>query len=149
MRNTIIASAILAAVVAIPASGQATAQDTTHHAAVTHKTHRTKASLASQAKITQDSAAKVALGQVANGSVKKVELEKEHGKLIYSFDITVPGQEGVEEVAVNAIDGTVVAHEHESAAKEADEAKSEAKEAKGAKVKSAKKTAATTTPAKP
>ena len=132
MRNTIITTVILAAVVAIPTRTQA--QDTTHHAMAHRSTMaHPKMSLASQAKISKDSAQKVALGQVANGTVKSSELEKEHGKLIYSFDITVPGQTGIEEVNVNAIDGSVVAHEHENAAKEAAEAKSEKMEGKGAK----------------
>jgi hypothetical protein len=30
-------------------------------------------------------------------------LEREHGKLIYSFDIRVPGKPGIEEVQVSAI----------------------------------------------
>jgi uncharacterized membrane protein YkoI len=143
MRSTIIASVILAAVVAIPAA----AQDTTHHA-MAHRagTRHARASLASQAKISKDSAQTVALAQVAAGStVKSSELEKEKGKLIYSFDITVPGQTGVEELNISAIDGSVVAHEHESAAKEAREAKAEKKAAK----KAYKAKAATDTTKKP
>jgi uncharacterized membrane protein YkoI len=131
MRSTIIASVIFAAVAAIPAA----AQDTTHHA-MAHRTgtHHTRASLASQAKISKDSAQTVALAQVAAGStVKSSELEKEKGKLIYSFDITVPGQAGVEELNISAIDGSVVAHEHETAAKEASEAKAEKAEKTAAK----------------
>ena len=132
MRTTIIASVILAAVAALPAAAQTTAQDTTHHA-MAHRTRHAKVSLASQAKISKDSAQKVALGQVAAGAtVKSSELEKEKGKLVYSFDITVPGQAGVEELNISAIDGSVVAHEHETAAKEAREAKAEKKAAKKA-----------------
>ena len=143
MRSTIIASVIFAAVAAIPAAAQTTAQDTTHHA-MAHRAavRHAKVSLASQAKISKDSAQTVALAQVAAGStVKSSELEKEHGKLIYSFDITVPGQAGVEELNISAIDGSVIAHEHESAAKEASEAKAEKAEAKAAKksYKAAKK----------
>jgi uncharacterized membrane protein YkoI len=59
--------------------------------------------------------------------VRSEELEKEHGKLIYSFDIAVPGKSGVEEVNVDAITGKVVAKHHESAK---DEQKEEAKEHK-------------------
>lgn len=135
MRSTIIASVIFAAVAAIPAAAQSTAQDTTHHA-MAHRTgtRHARVSLASQAKISKDSAQKVALAQVAAGStVKSSELEKEKGKLIYSFDITVPGQTGVEELNISAIDGSVVAHEHETAAKEAGEAKAEKAEKTAAK----------------
>jgi len=134
MRTTIIASVILAAVAALPAAAQTTAQDTTHHA-MAHRTgtRHARVSLASQAKISKDSAQTVALGQVAAGAtVKSSELEKEKGKLVYSFDITVPGQAGVEELNISAIDGSVVAHEHETAAKEAREAKAEKKAAKKA-----------------
>jgi uncharacterized membrane protein YkoI len=143
MRSTIIASVILAAVVAIPAAAQSTAQDTTHRAMAHHTGARhARVSLASQAKISKDSAQTVALAQVAAGStVKSSELEKEKGKLVYSFDITVPGQEGVEELNISAIDGSVVAHEHESAAKEAKEAKAE-KAAKKATKKAYKTRAA-------
>ena len=145
MRNTIIASVIFAAVAAIPAAAQSTAQDTTHHAMAHRTTPRhTKMSLASQTKISKDSAQKVALAQVATGAtVKSSELEKEKGKLIYSFDITVPGQDGVEELNISAIDGSVVSHEHETAKKEAGEAKAEKTEAKAAKksYKGAKKSA--------
>jgi uncharacterized membrane protein YkoI len=134
MRNTIIPALLVAAVAALPAAAQSTAQDTTHHA-MKHRAasaHHAKASLASQAKISKDSAQKIALAQVANGTVKSSELEKEHGKLVYSFDITAPGQEGVEELNISAIDGSVIAHEHESAAKESAEAKAEGKAVKKA-----------------
>ena len=143
MRTTIITSVIFAAVAAIPAAAQSTAKDTTHHA-MAHRTgtRHAKVSLASQTKISKDSAQKVALGQVAAGStVKSSELEKEKGKLIYSFDITVPGQAGVEELNISAIDGSVVAHEHETAKKEAGEAKAEKAEKTAAK-KAAKTKAA-------
>jgi uncharacterized membrane protein YkoI len=63
-----------------------------------------------------------ALKEVPNGTVKSSELEKEHGKLIYSYDITVPGKSGVEEVNVNAVDGSVVGKMHESAKTEKKEA---------------------------
>lgn len=87
--------------------------------------------LAKKAKITLDAARATALAQVPNGTVKSEELEREHGKLIYSFDIVVPGKSGVEEVNVNAITGKVVNKKHESA-------KSEAREDKKSMKKSAK-----------
>ena len=63
----------------------------------------------------------------APGTIESGELEREHGKLIYSFDIKVVGKSGITEVAVNAIDGKIVDVKHESAAKEAAEKKQEAK----------------------
>jgi uncharacterized membrane protein YkoI len=88
----------------------------------------TQASLQKEAKISEADARATALKQVSNGTVKSSELEREHGKLIYSYDITVPGKTGIEEVNVNAVDGSVVAKEHETAKAEKAEAKK--KEAK-------------------
>ena len=67
-----------------------------------------------------------ALAAVPHGRVRSSELEREHGRLIWSFDIAVPGRGGVEEVHVNAADGRIVAHEHESRAAERREARQEA-----------------------
>jgi len=50
--------------------------------------------------------------------------------LIYSYDITVPGKTGIDEVNVNAIDGSVVAKQHETPKSEKKEAVQEAKEKK-------------------
>jgi len=97
------------------------------HRAVTKQERQ--AALQREAKIPEATARATALAEVPNGTVKSSELEREHGKLIYSYDITVPGKKGVEEINVNAIDGTVVAHEHETAAME----KKEAAQAKKAK----------------
>jgi uncharacterized membrane protein YkoI len=88
------------------------------------------ANLAKQAKITLDAARATALAKVPNGEVKSEELEREHGKLIYSFDIQVPGKSGVEEVQVSALNGKVLSKKHESARSEMKEAKKEAKEHK-------------------
>src|SRR6266516_978592 len=86
--------------------------------------------LQQEAKISEATARATALKEVPNGTVKASELEREKGKLIYSYDITVPGKSGVEEVNVNAIDGSVVAKKHESAKTERKEAAKEAKEKK-------------------
>ncbi len=80
------------------------------------------ADLAKKAKVSLDTARTTALAKVPNGAVRSEELEKEHGKLIYSFDIAVPGKSGIEEVNVNAITGKVVNKHHESAASERREA---------------------------
>jgi uncharacterized membrane protein YkoI len=78
--------------------------------------------LSAQAKISLDSATKVALGRVPGGTVKKHELEKEDGHFIYSFDIAVAGKPGIEEVWVSAIDAHIVKVEHETPAMEKSEA---------------------------
>jgi uncharacterized membrane protein YkoI len=97
------------------------------------KKAETQADLQKEAKISEETARATALKQVPNGTVKSSELEREKGKLIYSIDVTVPGKTGIEEVNVNAIDGSVVGKEHESAKAEKAEAAKEAKAKKAAK----------------
>jgi uncharacterized membrane protein YkoI len=92
-----------------------------------------QASLQAEAKISMETARTTALKEVPNGTVKSSELEREKGKLIYSFDVSVPGKSGIEEVNVSAIDGSVVSKHHESAATERKEAAQDAKEKKAKK----------------
>ncbi len=102
-------SAALALVAAVPAPGLAT---------TTHKHH-------SGAKISMRSARATALARVPGGKVKAAELEREHGKLIYSFDIRVPGKSGIEEVQVDAMNGEIVSQTHESPKAERKESQQE------------------------
>ena len=88
------------------------------------------AAMQKEAKITMAAAKATALKK-APGKVESEELEREHGKLIYSFDIR-NSKGTIDEVNVNAIDGKVIAVEHENKAKEAAEKKQEAKEKKDA-----------------
>ncbi len=74
-------------------------------------------------KITRVEAEKVALARVPNGAIKEGELEKEHGRLIWSFDIAVPGTKEISEVHVDAQTGDVVNVEKETPADEAKEKK--------------------------
>ena len=97
------------------------------------KKEESQATLQKEAKITEAAARATALQQVPNGTVKSSELERENGKLIYSYDITVPGKTGIDEVNVNAMDGTVVAKQHETPKSEKSEAAKEAKEKTAAK----------------
>ena len=106
-------------------------QTTKRHA--TAKKADTQASLQKEAKISEATARATALKEVPNGTVKSSELEREGGKLIYSYDITVAGKTGIDEVNVNAIDGTIVAKQHETPKAEKAEAVKEAKEKKAAK----------------
>ena len=90
--------------------------------------HETQEQLQAEAKIPMEMARATALARVKNGTVKSEELEREHGRLIYSFDITVPKRSGVDEVNVDAKTGKLVGRVmHESAKTERAEAKSEAK----------------------
>jgi uncharacterized membrane protein YkoI len=86
-------------------------------------------------KVSKAEATKIALGKVTNGTVKEVELEKEHGKLIWSFDITTPGTADITEVQVNAKNGKVVSVEKETPAAQAKEKQDDAKKEKSKKEK--------------
>jgi uncharacterized membrane protein YkoI len=81
-----------------------------------------------EAKVSQADAQATALAQAPNGTVKEAELEKEHGKLIWSFDIATPGTADITEVNVDAMTGKVASIEKEKAEDEAKEAKSEKKD---------------------
>jgi uncharacterized membrane protein YkoI len=80
---------------------------------------------ASSAKISRADAEKTALAKVPKGIVKEAELEKEHGRLLWSFDIATPGSKDITEVHVDANTGEIVATEKESEAHEKAEKKSE------------------------
>jgi uncharacterized membrane protein YkoI len=77
--------------------------------------------LMKDAKVTEEAARASALAKVPGGKVTESELEREKGKLIWSFDITVAGKPGVEEVQVDAVTGAVLAVEHETPRAEAKE----------------------------
>ena len=82
-----------------------------------------EAKLQAQAKIGRPDAEKVALSKVPGGTVKEGELEKEKGRLIWSFDISIPDSKDIKEVQVDATTGEVVSVETESASQEAKEKK--------------------------
>ena len=83
-----------------------------------------------KAKIPEDAARASALRHVSGGTIKSTELEHEHGKLIYSFDVVRPNVEGVDEVHIDAMTGRFLGRKHESALQESVEQKGEAIEAK-------------------
>lgn len=87
----------------------------------------TQAQLMRHAKVTKAVATKTALAKVPGGKIQSSEIEREHGKLIYSFDIKIAGKSGIEEINVDAITGAVLAHEHESPKTEKQEATQERK----------------------
>ena len=60
-----------------------------------------------QAKIGAEQAREAALRAVP-GTVKESDLETEHGRLIYSFEIKRHGERGITEVNVSAMDGSIV-----------------------------------------
>jgi len=88
--------------------------------------------LQSQAKITEAEARATALTKVPDGTIKEAELEKEKGKLIWSFDIARPNTKDITEVNIDAISGEIVAVDVETAKDQAKEkGEDEKKEKKG------------------
>ena len=83
-----------------------------------------------KAKIPEGVARASALKHVPGGTITSSEVEKEHGKLIYSFDIARSKVSGVEEVHIDAMTGQFLGQHHESALRESVEQKGEAVEAK-------------------
>jgi hypothetical protein len=86
------------------------------------KKSKIPAALKKDAKISVEEARATALKKVP-GEIQEEELEKENGKLVYSFDIRATGQKDITEVQVSAIDGSIVSVEKENAASEAKEKK--------------------------
>lgn len=66
----------------------------------------------------------------APGNVESGELEREHGRLVYSFDIR-NSRGTITEVQVSAINGKVVRVEHENRRHEAAERQQESRERTG------------------
>jgi hypothetical protein len=93
----------------------------TQSAAVQYETAR----LPDSAKVDSATAGRTALAKVPNGKILQQELERDGGRLVYSIDIKSGTKPGVEEVQVDALDGSVVSVAHESAADEGAEAKKE------------------------
>ena len=77
--------------------------------------------LLAKAKITPAQALPIAMAKVPNGVLQEAEIEKEGGKLVYSFDIKAPGKTGTDEVVIDAMTGKVLSVEHESPEEEAKE----------------------------
>ena len=82
--------------------------------------------LKAKAKVTEADARAAALAKVPGGTIKSAELEEEHGKLIWSFDIKDPKSRNVIEVNVNAKTARIVSKKIETSADEAKEKKADA-----------------------
>ena len=103
---------LLAWVIAIVLSGTALAAPT-------------EAELMKEAKISKPQAEKTALAKVANGTIQSGELERENGKLVWSFDIRTNSTKNVTEVQVDAKSGKIVSVKTETPADQAKEAAGE------------------------
>ena len=84
-----------------------------------------QAALKAEAKVTEAQARETALAKVPDGIVKSAELEREHGRLIWSFDVARPSAKGVTEIQVDAKTGKIVLVKKETPAQEAKEVKAE------------------------
>jgi uncharacterized membrane protein YkoI len=85
------------------------------------------AKLEAQAKITKAEAQKIALDKVPGGTINEGEIEKEKGKVIWSFDIATPGTKDITEVQVDAMTGAVLDIAKETVADQEKEKKEDAK----------------------
>jgi Peptidase propeptide and YPEB domain len=90
----------------------------------------TQAKLAAEAKISEADARTAALAKVPGGTVSSSELEQEHGKLIWSFDIAKVGSKHITEVQVDAKTGMIVSTQVETPDKQRKEAIADKKEGK-------------------
>ncbi len=70
--------------------------------------------LKAEAKVSLEAATQTALDKVHGGTIKSSELEREHGKLIWSFDIARPQTRNISEVQVDAKTGAVVSETTET-----------------------------------
>lgn len=77
------------------------------------------------ATITKSRAQQIALANVPGASVQSAELEHEHGKLVWSFDIKDPKSPNVVELQVDARTGDIVHRAVETPADQAKEARAD------------------------
>lgn len=71
-------------------------------------------SLIAKVRVSEDSARAIALRRVPGGTIEALELEREGGTLLYSWDIKVRGKPGITEVHVSARTGRILSVEHEA-----------------------------------
>jgi uncharacterized membrane protein YkoI len=84
-----------------------------------------QSALKKQATVTETQARISALAKVPNGTIKSSELERENGKLIWSFDIAKPRTRNITEVQVDAKTGKIVSTQTETPADQIRETKTE------------------------
>ena len=125
----------LAAIAMFASAAVAGAQAPAHHPKA-----ETQAELQKEATMTMADARAMALRTVPNARIQAGEIEREGGKLIYSFDMKVPHQSGIDEVNIDAMTGQLVSHQHETPRAERAEAAADAKAAKRAKAEKGEKT---------
>ena len=91
-----------------------------------HAAGKSRDALQAQAKVAETDARATALANVTGGTVQSGELEKERGKLVWSFDIKDPNSRNVVEVQVDAKTGAIVSKKAETPTEQAQEKKADA-----------------------
>ena len=94
-----------------------------------------QAALEKEAKVSMADARALALKTVPGATIEAGEIEREGGKLIYSFDMKKAGKSGIDEVNIDAMTEAVLSNKHETPKAERAEARADAKAAKAAKSK--------------
>jgi uncharacterized membrane protein YkoI len=67
-----------------------------------------KGSLIKQASVTRSEAGNIALSQVQDGKILHTDLRKEHGKIIWFFDVSRPHTKNITVVQVDAKSGNIL-----------------------------------------
>lgn len=116
--------------VASTAGAQHVASATKHSKTYRQKKVETQVELQKEAKMTMVDARAMALRTVPGATIQAGEIEREGGKLIYSFDMKVASKSGIDEVNIDAMTGKLVGKQHETPKDERAEAKADAKAAK-------------------
>ena len=120
MRHSAFATLAFLAIAATSAGAQGTSHP---------KKEESQAALQKEAKMTMADARALASKTVPGAKIQAGEIERENGKLIYSFDMKTAGKSGIDEVNIDAMTGTVIANQHETPKAERAEAKADAKAA--------------------
>ena len=68
-----------------------------------------KAELLKQARVTKHQAKRIALAKVKHGTIKRADLEMANGVLIWSVDVTQPGEKDLTDVWIDATTGKMIA----------------------------------------
>ena len=123
---------VAAALLTTVAATSAHAQHSKHHAKAKVES---QATLEKEAKVSMADARALALKTVPGATIEAGEIEREGGKLIYSFDMKKAGKRGIDEVNIDAMTEAVLSNKHETPKAERAEARADAKAAKAAKSK--------------
>lgn len=73
-----------------------------------------KPGLWSRTTLSPDSALAIAIREFPSAEATKAELEEEDDALIFSIDLTLRGQPGIEEIHIDARTGAILKREHEA-----------------------------------